>query len=144
MLGIGFAELVGVHLSRFQNDDYDSGVIVIGTNGDATRGLLQTGSSCVLSPHSQLVLHWRNLMDLNRFLACDGIVRRRYRDDNRSHILMDVAEDVGDSFSHEGEGMRTTRLIETEIKTAAIEERKHIMEERITIGEGNDASRGNN
>ncbi len=49
-------------------------------------------------------------MQLYGGLGCERKLQRRYGDDDGTHLRMNVAEDVGDSFTVEGNRMRREKM----------------------------------
>jgi hypothetical protein len=75
-------------------------------------------------------------------VSCIGncVERSREAQYNSTHLWVDIAKDVRDTFAGERDCLTRTRFVETEIEAPAIEKRKYVVEERIRVGELNDAT----
>lgn len=73
----------------------------------------------------------------------DGIERCGEAYDDRTHLRMNVAEDVRNALTGKRNSLAGSCLIEPEIKAFAVEEGEDIVEEGIGIGKLNDAANGN-
>ena len=65
----------------------------------------------------------------------DPVVRSIQRHDYRTHLGMDIAEDVSDSRLVKVHIASASRFVQAKIKTLAFEQGKYIMKEGIVIGE---------
>ena len=58
-------------------------------------------------------------------------------EDYCSHLRVDIAEDVGDAFAIESHGAAGAGLVESQIKALAVEERKNVVKEGVSVGKFN-------
>ena len=74
----------------------------------------------------------------NRYLPLavgNGVVVRLHHHDDRTHFRMDVAEDIANSRTVELHPPGCARFVKSEVEPLALKERKHVMKERVEIGE---------
>jgi len=86
--------------------------------------------------HLQFIATWRDIRnaDVSTRIG-DCVIRRRQGDDYGTHLRMNVAEDKRDARLVELDKTRGSAFIEPEVEALALEERKHVVKERIMIGE---------
>lgn len=115
------------------------------TNMNATREVIERTLFLSLDPHMQIVVAEGNILYVEHTLLIGkAIIRRRQRYHHGAHLRMNVAKDVGDALARKNYAARRAGLIEPEVKTPAIEERKYVVKKRIFIGKRNSASHWHN
>src|ERR1700722_4246152 len=89
----------------------------------------------ILRPHVEPVTSRRYTVD------GDITVRRgnpevwgAQRNDDRTHLGMNIAEDVRNTIAIEPDRASGMGFVETEVKTLSVEERKNIVVERVEVG----------
>ncbi len=70
------------------------------------------------------------------------IVRSAKCQHDRSHLWMNVAEDIGDAFAIKTHGAAGAGFVEAEVETLAVEERKDIVKEGILVRKLHRGARG--
>src|SRR5207249_10929917 len=83
-----------------------------------------------------------------RYRELSRLIRHRIpgrvdNDDRRAHFRMDIAEDVANSWRVERERVRSPGLVESEVESLAVEQRKDVMKERIEVWKIDDRADGN-
>src|SRR6478736_4385600 len=63
-----------------------------------------------------------------------GIKSGRKRQDHSAHFRMDVAKNVRDAFAREGNRLCRACFVEAQVKSLSIEQRKHVVKERVGVG----------
>ena len=71
------------------------------------------------------------------------IIGRAERDNDSSHLRVDIAEDVGDAFAVKLYNPTCVGFIEPKIESLAIKQRKYVMKERVEVRKVDVASSGN-
>ena len=91
----------------------------------------------VLAPHAAAysVPEARQRWKTRRSSANYRKVGTRDHHHHRTHLGMDVAEDVGHALAIEMDGARGARFVESEIELLAVEQREHVVEPGIEVGE---------
>src|SRR5581483_12228906 len=77
-------------------------------------------------------------------LSGNSIVRSRQRYYDRAHLRMDVAEDVRHPRFVETHFSRCARLVKPEVEALSLEQRKHIVEERVAVRKFHHRADGHN
>jgi len=145
---IGFvwpAELIQVLLSiRRPGADFAKIRFVSG-DMDPAREPVQRTLLLALRPNAQLVVASWNIVQVKFTLrASESIVRRRECDNDRAHLGVNIAEDIGDPLAREHYTARRARFIQPEVEAPSIEKRKDVVKERICIWKCNAAPYRNN
>lgn len=138
---VGLAELIAMRFPFWLVGRDLAEVLSVTADMDAAGFLVEGILALPLNPDVQVIVSFGDTGDLeDSFGIGDAIERGFEGDDDGAHLGVDVAEDVGDSFAGEDDAATGTCLVESQIESSAIEERKDVMEEGIVVGEGDAAS----
>src|SRR5271157_3919150 len=103
-------------------------------NMDAPREPVQRTLPLPLDPHVQFVVAVGNVRHVKHASWVeDAVVRRRQRDHYGAHLRMNVAKNIRDTLARKDHVARRSGLIQPEVETPSIEERKYVVKKRIGI-----------
>lgn len=120
-----------------------SKLAVLRVDFDVASHLIQAIRRYVFGPDTQLIFSWRHAADEDRPVRRGNrVVRRAERNDDGAHVWVNVAEDEGNSFAVELDGVMGMTLVKSEVEALAVEEREDIVKEGIEVGKLDDTADG--
>lgn len=91
---------------------------------------------CGLIPSSHEIASDRHIRDHDLSLTIgNGEIRSVQRNYHRAHFGVNIAEDIGDSRTIEADIAGAASFVQSKVESLPIEQRKHVMEEGIAVGE---------
>src|SRR5271155_4732445 len=85
-------------------------------------GRVRIGKLTIFAPDIQPITSRRDIVEGdNAVLVRNSIIRGAQGENDRTHLWMNIAEDVGDSLAVKPHGPARSRFIEAQVKTFAVE-----------------------
>src|SRR5208282_4285043 len=121
----------------FENADFSERARRVGNRDDAIE-IFQISDGAAFKPNVHLVAAAGNIRNGDAAGAIRQTeVRRIHSDDDAAHLLVNIAKKKANAGAIEANRFARTGLVESKIKTFAIEKRKDVVKERIFVGEAN-------
>ena len=103
-------------------------------NNTLASGLV--GRLCVFAPYIEPIASRGNVVNRDAsVLAGYAVIRRAERQNDSSHLRVNIAEDVGNAIAIKPDCSVGMSFIEAEVKAFSIKERKNIVVEGVKVGE---------